>query len=71
MILRLALEIKRRSCAKAHMSFIELELIEELFIPAEKQEIIAQLKGGMAGLRDERLHRSGEQTNDLAETETQ
>ena len=53
------------------MSFIELELIEELFIPAEKQEIIAQLKGGMAGLRDERLHRSGEQTNDLAETKTQ
>ena len=53
------------------MSFIELELIEELFIPAGKQEIIAQLKGGMAGLHDERLHRSGEQTNDLAETKTQ
>lgn len=46
------------------MSFIELELIEELFIPAEKQEIIARL-------HDERLHRSGEQTNDLAETKTQ
>jgi hypothetical protein len=52
------------------MSFIELELIEELFIPAEKQEIIAQLKDGMAALRSERLDRS-KQAKQLAATKTQ
>jgi len=53
------------------MSFIELELIEELFIPAEKQEIIAQLKHGMASVRGEGLHRPDGQREELAETKTQ
>ena len=53
------------------MSFIELELIEELFTSGEKREIIGKLKDGMAALHGERLHRSGEQAKELAETKTQ
>ena len=53
------------------MSFIELELIEELFTSGGKREIIGKLKDGMAALHGERLHRSGEQGKELAETKRQ
>jgi hypothetical protein len=35
------------------MSLIELELIEELFTSAEKEQIINQLKNAMVLIRDE------------------
>jgi hypothetical protein len=38
------------------MSLIELELIEELFTSAEKQEIITHLKKTMVMIRNERIH---------------
>ena len=37
------------------MSLIELELIEQLFTSAEKEEIINHLKDAMVLIRDERL----------------
>jgi hypothetical protein len=37
------------------MSLIELELIEQLFTSAEKEEIINQLKNAMVLVRDESL----------------
>ena len=37
------------------MSLIELELIEQLFTSAEKEEIINQLKNAMVLVRDENL----------------
>jgi uncharacterized membrane protein len=37
------------------MSLIELELIEQLFTSAEKEEIINQLKDAMVLVRDERV----------------
>lgn len=53
------------------MSFIELELIEELFIPAEKQDIIAQLKDGMVRLRSEGRSPAERTSERLAETKTE
>lgn len=37
------------------MSFIELELIEELFSPSQKLELIQQLKDAMALIRNENI----------------
>jgi hypothetical protein len=42
------------------MSLIELELIEELFTSAEKQEIITYLKNTMVMIRNERPHSGAE-----------
>jgi len=42
------------------MSLIELDLIEELFTAAEKQEIITHLKNAMGMIRNERGHSSAE-----------
>jgi hypothetical protein len=39
----------------ANMSLIELELIEELFTSAQKEEIINQLKNAMGLIRNESL----------------
>ena len=52
------------------MSLIELELIEQLFTAAEKEEIINQLKDAMVLIRDERLRSltSGAQERAAAQT---
>jgi hypothetical protein len=53
------------------MSLIELELIEELFTSAQKQEIITQLKNTRVMIRNERLHSRAEGVHDKqAETES-
>jgi len=49
------------------MSMIELELIEELFSPSQKMELIQQLKNAMALIRNENLAGDARNADDQAD----
>jgi len=50
------------------MSLIELELIEELFSPAQKLQVIQQLKNAMVSIRYENDgHKAGDDKSAKAE----
>ena len=53
------------------MPLIELDLIEELFTPAQKQELVGKLNDAMFALKYEYRHWPGLTNTESAETKRQ